>query len=118
MDYDEIEGLKLFQSYLVGPRMFLYSDSFDRFTAPALNLKSHFDVIVNSYTEGQLKTENDGESFLKYLKGSIIDAILIEDSQKSCDVFTQLGGTALQVTRENPAIYYLQSLHAACSVVV
>ena len=85
-------------------------DSFNRFTVPTLKLASYFDVIVNSYAEGQLKTENNGESFLKYLKGSITDAILIEDSQKSCDVFTQLGGTAFQVIRENPATYYLQNL--------
>jgi len=85
-------------------------DSFDRFTVPALKLNSYFDVIVNSYTEGQLKTDNGGESFLKYLKGSILDAILIEDSEKSCEVFTQLGGTALQVTSENTSIYYLQNL--------
>ena len=85
-------------------------DSFDRFTVPTLKLASYFDVIVNSYTEGQLKTENNGESFLTYLKGLISDAILIDDSQKSCEVFAQVGGTAFQVIRENPATYYLQNL--------
>lgn len=85
-------------------------DSFDRFTAPVLNLASYFDVIVNSNTDQQLKTDNNGESFLKYLKGSISEAVLIEDSQKSCDVFTSLGGKALQISSEFSAVYYLQHL--------
>jgi hypothetical protein len=93
-------------------------DSFDRFTAPALQLNSHFDVIVNSYSEGQLKTDNNGESFLKYLKGSVAEAVLIEDSQKTCDVFTQLGGKALQVSPGFPATLYLQNLADKNLVVV
>ena len=85
-------------------------DSFDRFTAPALQLNSYFDVVVNSCTVGQLKTENNGASFLKYLKGLIMEAVLIEDSQKSCDVFTQLGGTALQVNFDFSIMYRLQNV--------
>jgi FMN phosphatase YigB (HAD superfamily) len=85
-------------------------DSFDRFTIPALELDQHFDVIVNSANEQKLKTDNDGESFLKYLKGEIADAVLIEDSPKTCAVFTALGGTALQVTPITPTLMHLQSL--------
>lgn len=85
-------------------------DSFSRFTMPALKLDSYFDVIVNSYTKGQLKTDNNGESFLKYLDGLITDSILIEDSQKSCDIFTQLGGTVLQVRDNFTANFHLRML--------
>jgi len=71
-------------------------DSFTRFTLPALKLDRYFDAIVNSYDERQLKTDNAGETFLKYCQGSIADAILVEDSQKSVDTFRELGGTAHQ----------------------
>ena len=100
---------------LLRPRYYLVlitgnMDSFDRFTAPALQLVNYFDTIVNSYTEGQLKTDNNGASFFKYLKGSITDAVLIEDSPKSCDLFTQIGGTAMRVTPEHSSVLHLQNL--------
>ena len=86
-------------------------DSFDRFTALALQLHNYFDVMVNSYTEKQLKTDNNGETFLKYVQGSITDAVLVEDSSKSCEVFQKLGGTALQVTPQVSALAHLQYLN-------
>lgn len=85
-------------------------DSFDRFTAPSLKLTEHFDTVVNSYTETVLKFENDGATFRKYLKGDIRDAILIEDSQKSCDAFLKLGGVVYQITPERTALSYLNEL--------
>jgi FMN phosphatase YigB (HAD superfamily) len=85
-------------------------DSFDRFTVPSLKLAEYFDIIVNSYTEQVLKFENDGATFKKYLKGNMNDAILIEDSQKSCDTFERLGGTVYQVTHEHSALSYLTQL--------
>ena len=85
-------------------------DCFSRFTVPALKLDHHFDVIVNSANEAKLKTDNDGETFLKYLQGNITDSILIEDSSTTCTTFTNLGGTALQVTMKTPALQHLQSL--------
>ena len=85
-------------------------DCFSRFTIPALRLEKYFDRIVNSADEGQLKTENNGETFLKYLTGNINDAILIEDSPTSCTLFTTLGGTALPVTEQHSALQHLQSI--------
>lgn len=85
-------------------------DSFSRFTVPALNLEQYFDQIVNSWEEGMLKTDHDGRSFLKYLQGNIADAVLLEDSAGSCETFRSLGGTAYQVTKENPVDEYLQQL--------
>ncbi len=85
-------------------------DCFDRFTVPSLHLQDKFDTIVNSYNEKQLKTDNDGETFLKYLRGPIKSSFLIEDSIKSCEIFDKLGGTALQVTNVNSAHSYLQRL--------
>ncbi len=85
-------------------------DCFSRFTVPALKLDEYFDTIVNSSDEGQLKTDNGGETFLKYLKGTIGDAVLVEDSPHTCEVFAHLGGTSLQVTAETSTIGYLRSL--------
>jgi FMN phosphatase YigB (HAD superfamily) len=85
-------------------------DCFSRFTVPSLRLDQYFDTIVNSSDEGQLKTDNDGETFLKYHKGNITDAVLIEDSPHTCEVFTQLGGTAMRVTAETRTLSHLQSL--------
>jgi len=85
-------------------------DCFDRFTVPTLRLEEYFDVVVNSYTEGCLKTDKNGETFTKYLKGSIEDSLLIEDSLTSCTTFTDLGGTALQVTPTNKTLTYLRDI--------
>lgn len=88
-------------------------DCFDRFTIPALNLENHFDVIVNSYNEGQLKSTNGGETFSKYIKGSFDKAYLVEDSSPSCNIFCGLGGTALQVTETTSATSHLENLLSA-----
>lgn len=85
-------------------------DCFSRWTIPTLGLNKYFDTIVNSAKEGQLKTERNGETFLKYLSGGIADAILIEDSPTSCTLFTTLGGTALPVTEQHSALQHLQSI--------
>lgn len=85
-------------------------DCFSRFTVPSLRLNEYFDVIVNSFDEKQLKSENDGDSFKKYVRGEIVDAILIEDSEKSCETFKSLGGTAYRVTFPGDTLKYLTLL--------
>ncbi len=85
-------------------------DCFDRFTVPALKLDNHFDTIVNSYNEGQLKSANNGETFSKYGRGSLDNAYLVEDSSTSCKAFGKLGGTALHVTMRIPARNHLENL--------
>lgn len=85
-------------------------DCFDRFTVPSLKLDQYFSKIVNSYNEGHLKTENNGDSFKKYLKGRLTDAILIDNSATTCALFGQLGGQALLVTSEQKTAYHLSSL--------
>ena len=85
-------------------------DCFDRFTVPSLRLHDHFDVIVNSFNEGQLKYDRNGETFLKYIVGNFDDAILIENSTAACNVFRKLGGMALQVTETVSAHHYIKNL--------
>ena len=85
-------------------------DCFTRFTVPSLKLQEYFNVIVNSYEEKQLKTDENGYTFTKHLKGDIQNAILIEDSEKSCEVFNNLGGKAYQVTDNSGTLKHLYNL--------
>ncbi len=85
-------------------------DCFSRFTVPSLQLNKYFDAIVNSFDEKQLKSENGGNSFTKYVKGKITDAILIEDSENSCKVFESLGGTAYRVASQSDTLKHLKNI--------
>ena len=88
-------------------------DSFDRFTVPSLRLHNYFDKIVNSYTEGMLKTDNGGKQFVEVTEslGSLIsDSIVIDNSLEVCSVFRNLGGVAYLVTGEKNLDYYLNQL--------
>jgi FMN phosphatase YigB (HAD superfamily) len=88
-------------------------DSFSRFTVPSLYLDKVFDHINNSFIEGKLKHENKGEIFVKYADKfniPIQSCYLIDDSDKACKSFKDLGGTALQISPENDVFYYLRKL--------
>lgn len=88
-------------------------DCFDRFTVPALHLDTVFDGIVNSFSEGRLKTDGGGANFMRHLTGEISDAVLIDDSNTTCWAFDRLGGNARHVTHETPAIKHLINLGKA-----
>jgi FMN phosphatase YigB (HAD superfamily) len=85
-------------------------DSFNRFTAPTLYLHEYFDVIVNSYNEGKIKTDDNGALFLKYLQGDISEAVLIENSLDSYQTFKALGGSALLVSTQTGTTEHLKTL--------
>ncbi len=85
-------------------------DCFSRFTVPSLQLKKYFDVIVNSSEEKQLKTDAGGASFIKYVKGNIYNALLVEDSLKSCEVFKKLGGSIHTTTGSDDTYQFLQTM--------
>lgn len=88
-------------------------DSLARFTIPSLGLDKYFDHIVNSFYEGALKTDNGGETFTKYLlqlNAEVSESIVIDDSNRVCKVFRELGGTALRVTPEEDAVFHLKRL--------
>ncbi len=79
-------------------------DSFSRFTSPSHNLPKYFDYIFNSYEEGMLKTDNDGEAYTLLAKKYSVpmsECIVFDDSKSVCDIFTELGGKAYLVTKEN-----------------
>lgn len=88
-------------------------DSFSRFTVPALSLENYFDEISNSFHEGRHKTDDNGSLFIKFTSkyGVLVnDCILLDDSDKVCSIFTQLGGTALQVSSGTPIEQHLAKL--------
>ncbi|MEP5762380.1 MAG: hypothetical protein ABJ327_24305 [Litoreibacter sp.] len=88
-------------------------DCFNRFTAPELGLDTVFDDIANSHYEGALKTEWNGETFRKHLSGALAHAVLVDDSNTSCQFFEKLGGVSYEVTETMPAIRHLKELTAS-----
>lgn len=88
-------------------------DCFTRFTVPTLHLDQYFDMIINSYTEKQLKNDNEGMLFqivAERHSQTLDTAILIDNSEGGCKIFKKRGGKALHVTKEQPLSHHLQSL--------
>lgn len=88
-------------------------DCFDRFTVPALGLNKYFDLIINSFNECILKSENNGQLFLDVMRrvNSIpSESVLLDNSEKSCDIFKSLGGASCLVTTEKPLLAWLDSM--------
>ena len=88
-------------------------DSFTRFTVPALSLEDYFDEISNSFYEGRHKTDDNGSLFHKFTDKygvSIEECVLLDDSDSVCKIFTELGGTPLQVSPEVPVEVRLAEL--------
>lgn len=89
------------------------TDSFARFTVPSLNLEKYFDLISNSYYEQKHKLDDGGSLFLKYSEKYEVDissCFLLDDNLKVCEVFRNLGGNVLHVTKEKPVEIYLEEL--------
>jgi hypothetical protein len=88
-------------------------DCFDRFTKPALALHEHFDYMCNSYTDGRLKDDNDGQAFVdiaRILNSDLKASYIVDDSSKVCTVFTELGGTSLLVSSDQDIDHHLRAL--------
>lgn len=89
-------------------------DCFMRFTVPALGLEDVFDKIICSSDLGYLKTENDGETFLMCSRAFNIplgNTYLIDDSEKTCNFFSMIGGHALAVRNgKTDTLQYLDDL--------
>lgn len=88
-------------------------DSFSRFTQPALDLESYFDYISNSYNEGILKTDNNGELYLGLANRygiPIQNCLVFDDSKEVQKIFNKLGGTAYLVTKKQDFTFYLENI--------
>ena len=83
-------------------------DSFDRFTLPNNKyLYNFFDEIHNSFNFGLLKTTNNGEYFKKIIKKYNLNpknSYLIDDSNSTCKIFSDLGGTSFRTKTENDVL--------------
>lgn len=84
-------------------------DSFSRFTVKSLRLDHHFDLVINSYYERRLKTDNFAACAERY-GVPITECFVIDDSLSVCASFEALGGTAFLVTPERDVDYYLALL--------
>ncbi len=107
---DTIKALR--QKYTVG-LVTGNMDSFRRFTIPALSLDDYFDFISSSYDERKHKTDNEGELFVEYAKRldvDISDCILIDDNDRCCELFSDHGGRAIQVSSPEETLEVLTSL--------
>ena len=94
-------------------------DCFSRFTKPALNLENYFDEIINSYEVGKLKTDNEGEFFKEYASQydtPLEECYVIDDSEKVCKIFSNLGGKVFRVTSENDIMKHLKQLRLVLQV--
>lgn len=87
-------------------------DCFSRFTVPALGLDKVFDRIINSADVGYLKNEYDGKTFTDCFKqyniSDISKSYFLDDSEKNCTVFSNLGGVALKVNSKEDTINHLK----------
>jgi HAD superfamily hydrolase (TIGR01509 family) len=89
------------------------TDSFEKYTAPALRLREYFDHISNSYLEKKLKSDNGGELYTQYAERfgvPIESCVVIDDSKAVCKNFEKLGGKACLVSEDKTADYYLAQL--------
>lgn len=88
-------------------------DSLTRFTVPALKLDEYFDLVVNSADTGLFKDDNNGEIFLRLIKeheAKMGECVLIDNSQRSCGCFAELGGKVCLVTPENTIDHWLRKI--------
>lgn len=74
-------------------------DFFDRFVRPQIH-NNLFDDIVNSYSSGYLKSDQNGYIFrAKAIENncSIEDTYLLDDNKNIINLFNLLGGTGIQI---------------------
>ena len=74
-------------------------DCFSRFTVPANQLQTVFDRIINSSDIARSKRDQDGLSFRETAEQyglQLSNSILIDDSEKTCNLFQQMGGAIYQ----------------------
>lgn len=88
-------------------------DCFTRFTKPAAQLDRYFDYISNSFEEGILKTDENGRIFMQFADkhGIPIQSCYVFDDSKNVNkVFSELGGTAYLVTKEQDILFHLEKI--------
>ncbi|MFZ3301113.1 MAG: hypothetical protein WA152_00155 [Microgenomates group bacterium] len=91
-------------------------DSFHRFTIPANPILSEsFHEIHSSYKIKSLKRSDGGKKYLDTIMSAgfkINDCVLIDDGQKNCELFEDLGGKAFCTKNEDEVLAVLKNLSA------
>lgn len=96
---DQIESLRRCAHVVLATDQ---GEAFQRFIAPALNLESMFDDVLISSVVKTSKTESQ-DFFKKYIMTiSNGGAMLVDNSRKGCERFTNIGGHAINVNKETP----------------
>lgn len=98
-----------FQTILVTDNM----DSFDRFTLPSLRLNEYFNATVNSARWGVLKGDKAGGLFAEVIAQYGLDVKtthLIDNSEKNCRIFEELGGQSHLVHKREDIDTVLESI--------
>ncbi len=89
-------------------------DCFNRFTKNKLNLSEYFHYIFNSCDYGFLKDDPPQRGLFKKiidLQGfDVQKSVLLDNSQKNCDLFNQLGGTSFLIKDKQDVISILKML--------
>lgn len=91
-------------------------DSFHRFTLPTNPILSKsFHEIHSSYQTKTLKRSDGGKKFIDTINSKgfeIKNCIMIDDGQKNCDLFVELGGKAFCTKNEDEVVEVLKKLCA------
>lgn len=89
-------------------------DCFNRFTINKLKLLNYFHYIFNSYDYGVLKDDPLPKGLFKKvidLNGfDIKKSVLLDNSQKNCDLFNQLGGSSFLIKDKQDVVSILKML--------
>lgn len=89
-------------------------DCFNRFTINKLKLLNYFHYIFNSYDYGVLKDDPLPKGLFKKvidLNGfDIQKSVLLDNSQKNCDLFNQLGGSSFLIKDKQDVVSILKML--------
>lgn len=89
-------------------------DCFNRFTSPRLQFEKYFSYIFNSSDFGVLKDDLPTKGLFKKILDlydfEIEKSVLIDDSDKNCEIFTQLGGTSFLIKNVQTVLPILKML--------
>ena len=89
-------------------------DCFNRFTNPQIQFEKYFSYIFNSYDYGVLKDDVPTKCLFKKIIDlydfDIKKSVLLDNSEKNCKIFSELGGTSFLVKNADDTLSTLKML--------
>lgn len=89
-------------------------DCFKRFICPQLQFEKYFSYIFNSSDFGVLKDDSPTKGLFKKIidlyNFDIKKSVLLDNSDKNCKIFTQLGGTSFLIKDAEDTLSILKML--------